>query len=595
MGRKTRFVAFDWTTSSPNVPNTQLPNATANKKQVSSIEAQPTLTGWSPSEHLTNSYIQYVNNTEEAQSEGCAPSTKAPDITIVDKLPPQRLNTMPLPNSFNQFSSFEVSVKAPLPLVDNQPFIAAERAHDSFSKLSLASNRSGYDPEPVNASYSSYRGLSEAAPAPQYTRGCPTMSSLSGPPSLMPSPRNSISMARSASSPALATRPSHLNRLWPRKPVQFVPRPGKVYFVPDGRYFPDSIIHNQKNQVGFFRHPILVIDVEGVFVNFYAMTKEPPSAIRELNMALRLGIDDRDLGPDVLSLASGSNIMLQETWINLEQRFFIEWKNLDDWAVDVQVDLEDLNKIHHRVAELEAEQNRYIYKPLLRAMSTMQPGTIIMLTNTPGSATFGAPILIVENNYPEFHFLRVKRFEDNFNFNPEARRHKGSSRQMSLAITKHPQIGHDGTPVMILEPDSPNMREESYVEIHGRPQSGMLDRCKTWCWPPVRINQMSMVILRNYMADTVARVASYSQALPQPQMSAYHTGAMVHPPVAPAHAGYYQPHQGPQWQAHRAMQQPGYHAYPPMLTPAYPPSNYMYGSSSIFQPRTGPGSGQNRM
>jgi hypothetical protein len=243
-----------------------------------------------------------------------------------------------------------------------------------------------------------------------------------------------------------------------------------VYFVPDGKYFKDSIIHNQENQAGFFRYPVLVIEVDGPIVNFYTMTKEPPSAIRELNMALQLGTNIDDLGPTILSLAPDSEIMLQETWINLEQRFFIEWKNLDEWAVDVQVDPEDLDKIHRRITELEADQNRYIYKLLLRAMSRMLPGVIVMLTNVPGSATFGAPILIIENNYPELHFLRAKRFEDNINFNLEARRNKGSSRQMSLAITRYPRIGHGGTPVVILEPDSSDMREASYVEVHSRPQ-----------------------------------------------------------------------------------------------------------------------------
>jgi hypothetical protein len=367
-----------------------------------------------------------------------------------------------------------------------------------------------------------------------------------------------------------------------------------VYFMPDGKYFQDSIIHNQKNQAGFFRHPILVIDVDGPIVNFYAMTKEPPSAIRELDMALRLGTNTDDLGPTVLSLAPDSNIMLQETWINLEQRFYIEWKNLDDWAVNVQVDRQDLDKVHRRVAELEVDQNRYIYKPLLRTMSTMQPGMIIMLTNAPGSATFGAPVVVIENNYPELHFLRVKRFEDNINFNLEARRNKGTSRQMSLAITKYPRIGHDGTPVMILEPDSPVMREESYVEVHGRPQLGRLDRCKTWCWPPVRIDHMSMVILRNYMADTVTRVASYSQAQPQHNMSAAY-GPAVHPLTAAAYPIYYQPPQGAQWQAHGAMQQPRYHMGPPMLTPTYPAGNYIYGSQSISQRGPTSGIGHNRM
>jgi hypothetical protein len=424
----------------------------------------------------------------------------------------------------------------------------------------------------------------------------------STPPSTTLNPAQTACMAPSASSSTLPIRPAQTDRLYLRKPVQEAPVPGKVYFVPDGRHFPESIIHHQKHQIGFFRHAIMIFDVEGDIVNFYAMTREPPTAIRELNMAMRLGTSSADAGSGVLRLALGSNTMLQETWINLEQRFFIEWKNIDEWAVDVQVDHSQFDKITRRVNELEADQNRYIYKPLLRTMSTMLPGMIVMLPNHAGAATFGAPIVIIENNYPLFHYLRVKRFEDNINFNPHAKRGKGSSPRMSLAITRQFFIGHDNTPVLILEDGSPEMREESYVEVHGRPQTGRLDTCKTWCWPAVRINDTSMMILRKYMAKVAAehhasRMAQVHQLQLQAHGMAYQHGGPVHapPPIPPrpGYGGYYQPPPPPQWQLHGNMQQPGYRMDPPMLIPAYPPGNYMYGASNIFQHQHGSGSGCN--
>jgi hypothetical protein len=557
MGRRTRFIAFDWSAKSINAPNVQSPSATfRGQLELTSNEIQLTVTDSSLRGHTADASGALSASLGVPDGENLPKSCKE-IVDAIDTL------LRPTPSSPAANGSLQQGIE----------------------QLSLCHNGGQAIPTPST--------IPPPLPAGTMSAAHLFATSVSGPSSLSsPSPQTAM-MERPASLPAVAnrSRPSHMDRLWPRKPIQAAPMPGKVYFVPDGKYFKDSIIHNQKNQTGFFRHPVLVVDVDGPIVNFYAMTKEPPSAIRELKMALRLGTNTDDLGPTVLSLAADSEIMLQETWINLEQRFFIEWKNLDDWAVNVQVDPEDLNKIHRRVIELEADQNRYIYKPLLRAMSTMQPGMIIMLTNAPGSATFGAPILVIENNYPEFHFLRVKRFEDNINFNVNARRNKGSSRQMSLAITKYPQIGHDGTPVMILEPESPAMREESYVEVHGRPQRGRLDQCKTWCWPPVRIDHMSMVILENYMADAVARVESYGQALPQENMPAYHITPPTYPHTAPAYGGYYQSPQAPRWVSHVAMQQPGYHMGPRMLTPTYPADNYMYGSHSVFQPRPGSLSG----
>jgi hypothetical protein len=93
-----------------------------------------------------------------------------------------------------------------------------------------------------------------------------------------------------------------------------------------------------------------------------------------------------------------------------------------------------------------------------------------------------------------------------------------------------------------------------------------------------------MVILRNYMADTVARVVLYDQALPQQSMLVFRNVPPVHSHVAAINAGHYQPPQGPQWQHQGPMQSPGYHMGPPMLTTVYPAGNCLYESSSILNP-----------
>jgi hypothetical protein len=53
---------------------------------------------------------------------------------------------------------------------------------------------------------------------------------------------------------------------------------------------------------------------------------------------------------------------------------------------------------------------------------------------------------------------------------------------------------------MLLEPDSPEMREPSYLEAQVRPQMGSLEMCKTWCWPPVMVRQQSLQVLWDYMS-----------------------------------------------------------------------------------------------
>ncbi|KAH7380000.1 hypothetical protein BKA66DRAFT_370713, partial [Pyrenochaeta sp. MPI-SDFR-AT-0127] len=243
--------------------------------------------------------------------------------------------------------------------------------------------------------------------------------------------------------------------------VQQTPVPGKVYYMPNGRHIPYSIIHQQKQQEGFFKHPVLVVGVHSHIAYFYGLTKVPPYAIRELKMCLQIGTSTVDAGTEVLKLAYGSALMHSETWLNLEQRFYIEWENLHDWDLNVRVDPNDLWKIWKRVQELEASQNRFIYKPLPRDINLFQPGIVVLLLNGPNASTLGAPVLIIESIYPRFRFLRVKQTDENIHFNLNAKRKNGVDRARCLQISKYPRMGHDGTPVMLLEPESPDMREPS--------------------------------------------------------------------------------------------------------------------------------------
>ena len=287
--------------------------------------------------------------------------------------------------------------------------------------------------------------------------------------------------------------------------ITSTPVVGKVYYIPEGGYFPASVIHMQKQQEGFFKHPVLVTDVDHDFAYFYALTKSPPAAIGEMAMCLRIGNSTADEGICTLRLANGLLPMQTETWMNLEQRFYIECENLNDWAIDVRIDTDDLWKLWRRVQQLEARQNRFLYKPLPRDMSLLQPGTVVMLLNNPQSSTLGAPVLIVENQYPCLRYLRVKEFSENPHFNPTSRRTTGPPRHRCLEICKYPKFGHDGTPVMLVESDSPGMRESSYVEVYSAPSTSTFDMCKTWCWPPVVIQSQSMAILRGYSSFVGAR------------------------------------------------------------------------------------------
>ena len=132
---------------------------------------------------------------------------------------------------------------------------------------------------------------------------------------------------------------------------------GKVYFLADASNFPGSIIHRQKQQNGFFQHPVLVTVVDRDIAFFYALTKVPPNAIRDLEMCLLLGSTTTDQGNRTLRLDKGSSAMQTDTWANLEQRYYIEWHNLCEWAIDVRISPDNMWKQAKRIYELEADQN----------------------------------------------------------------------------------------------------------------------------------------------------------------------------------------------------------------------------------------------
>jgi hypothetical protein len=560
MGKKTQYVPFDWLatqdashrptahnvddrshqtlsnawgTNKPNRPNSQssLTTPLSGKRSDSLLDLAATNQGPQGQINVAPSYDQeassdHGNAITQTMSSASTPQSAA---SISGATTPSQLN------------------------------FVARRAHDELP--------AGFKDLSIKLLVTSDRDTSEHVPAPQPSAKLQLGTIPTGPSLTIPTGPRAMALQKPTSRRARYPPP-----LCSRFPVQSSPLPGEVYFLPDGRHFPYSMIHNQKRQDSFFLHPVLIFEVGGNFVGFYALTTEPPRAIRELNMSLRLGENDKDIGSTVLTPAAGSDMMLQPTWVNLEQRFYIEWENLDTWARRVHVDPIELNKITKRIVELEAAQNRFIYKPLPREMSTMQPGMIIMLPNAVGGSTFGAPVLIVQNNYPNLHFLRVKRFIDNKYFNPESKRPVCSPRLQSLEISKTPKVGHDGTPVLVLTPESPEMRETSYVEVVLPVKFCNINRCKTWCWPPVQLDMSSMGVLYNYIAN----VSTRTRLPPTPGAMMQHHSGPVYPHIN--FNGYHQPHtdyhHNAQWQTYNAIQQPSYHKYPPQPTPSYPTEDY---------------------
>ncbi|KAF1960264.1 hypothetical protein CC80DRAFT_404767, partial [Byssothecium circinans] len=250
-----------------------------------------------------------------------------------------------------------------------------------------------------------------------------------------------------------------------RYPLQGEPDLLKVYFLPHKDHIlPSSVVHKQKQQHGFFLHPILVVEVDSTrqHAYFYALTRMPPKAIGEMGMCFRMGKSRNDVGDTVLRLAIGSHAMEFETWVNLDQRFSIEWQYLDYWKIEVNVDHSEFRKLNNKVNELEAEQNRFIYKPLWRDLSVVIPGTVVMLMNpTRRSNTLGSPVLVLENEHHRLRILRIKAVHDNRNLDRNGTGKNKDAAHLCLRIGRFPEQGHNGTPVLYLEHGSPDMREPS--------------------------------------------------------------------------------------------------------------------------------------
>ncbi|RMZ66174.1 hypothetical protein GMOD_00005251 [Pyrenophora seminiperda CCB06] len=196
---------------------------------------------------------------------------------------------------------------------------------------------------------------------------------------------------------------------------------GKIYYLPQQEDIHNaSVIHKQKQEKHFFGHPIIVIGVEEDIAFFNCATTSRANAIKDLDMGLRVGTTPTNQGRMALRLNEGSSTFSRETWINLDQRYHIEWYNLREWDNDIRVRPDEIqDKLETRVRELEADQIRYIYKPLPRDLASLRPGTVIMLLNSLKSKTVGAPVLIVAQ-HSQCHYLRIKEFKGNKYFNPNA-------------------------------------------------------------------------------------------------------------------------------------------------------------------------------
>jgi hypothetical protein len=284
---------------------------------------------------------------------------------------------------------------------------------------------------------------------------------------------------------------------------------GKVYHLPQAFHIPrTSIARSQKRQNGFFNHPVLVVSSDTERTYFYALTRTPPAPILDLRMCLHLGPHHvEDSGPDVLELAPESSPMCYPSWVNLEQKFTIETVILHHWVAHVRVEPGELVKLHNRIEELEALQNRFIYKPLVRDLRGIPVGTVLMVNNDrTNSGTFGAPILVVENIYPRLRFFRVKIVSQN----PALEQPLDESttwvhrRWLCLLIGKDGDMGHDGSPVLLVRDGCQNMREKSYVELAGGPKTVSSDQVSTWCWPPIILREESMQALYAWCAGLEA-------------------------------------------------------------------------------------------
>ena len=283
------------------------------------------------------------------------------------------------------------------------------------------------------------------------------------------------------------------------------PKLGAVYYIPVNTHIPqNSIIHFQKKQDGFYKHPCLAVQYNDRYIWFYAMTKRPTDAIIELGMAMQLehfSTDDTS-SSNILKLANGSAKMTVQSWINLGQLFKMEREHLGHWGASVWIAPGESAKLCARIAFLEKQQNRFLYRPVMRDMRNIEPGTIVMMYNEPNATTIGAPAIVLDNHYPTYSFMRVKDISKNRNFIEPLSEYTVKNRMKFLKVTKDPEEkGHDGTPTLLLEDDSPALREVSAVEVYKKTQWQRFDRTATWCVPPVKLTVQSVQMLKNYCVE----------------------------------------------------------------------------------------------
>ena len=127
--------------------------------------------------------------------------------------------------------------------------------------------------------------------------------------------------------------------------------------------------------------------------------------------------------------------------------------------------------------------------------------TISSLRSNPvNSGTLGAPILILTNEYPRFRYLHIKLQVDNATFGLGGLSKYKIAQLYCLKLSSNLEDdGDDDKPALLFEPTSPELREPSYVEITTEVRLVSADRLKSWCVPPVNIQQGSMVKLWAYM------------------------------------------------------------------------------------------------
>ncbi|OAG07527.1 uncharacterized protein CC84DRAFT_1243109, partial [Paraphaeosphaeria sporulosa] len=146
------------------------------------------------------------------------------------------------------------------------------------------------------------------------------------------------------------------------------------------------------------------------------------------------------------------------------------------WNVNVNVDSEDRKKLDFKISELEAQQNRYIYKPLPASFHAVAPGPVVMLTNPPRSSTLGAPVIVLVNDFPLFRFLRVKFQADNARLGLRGMPKYDIGQEHCLRLSENAQDGIEGKPVRLFEHGSPELREVSFVEVTQEVKTTTADR-----------------------------------------------------------------------------------------------------------------------